>query len=142
MRSSWKHCTGVVKLQRVTDERREQARRMRRNMTEAESALWAMVRDRRLGVKFRRQQVIDGFIADFYCEELRLAVEADGGWHARPAQRVRDAHREGAFLLRGIRTIRFANGEVLANAAHIRETLVRLVVEKQQRVTTAQGAST
>ncbi len=51
----------------------------RHDPTAAEAAAWVLLRDRRcLGLKFRRQHVIRGFIVDFYCAELRLAVEVDG----------------------------------------------------------------
>jgi len=47
--------------------------------TAAEAAAWDLLRNRRcLGLKFRRQHVIRGFIVDFYCPELRIAVEVDG----------------------------------------------------------------
>ena len=58
--------------QKVTKEKQELARELRRNMTPAEKLLWKEVRANKLGVHFRRQQVIAGFIVDFYCHPLRL----------------------------------------------------------------------
>jgi very-short-patch-repair endonuclease len=123
MISSWKHCTGVAKLQRVRDEKRDLARSMRKEMTPAEQALWNIVRNRRLGPKFRRQQVIDGFVADFYCEEHKLAVEVDGPIHNTPKRQKTDKHREAVFLLRGIRTVRFTNDRVLCRTDEVVEEL-------------------
>ena len=58
------------------------AKANRHQPTPAEAAAWALLRNRRcLGLKFRRQHVIRGFIVDFYCPELRLAVEVDGTVH-------------------------------------------------------------
>jgi very-short-patch-repair endonuclease len=72
--------TGVVFRQRVSDGKVGFARRLRREMTRAEGLMWEQLRDRRLvGLKFRRQQIVDGFIADFYCDSARLVVEIDGG---------------------------------------------------------------
>ena len=61
------------------------ARRLRRTMTDAEARLWSRLRNRQLGVKFRRQTPIDRYIVDFGCEEARLVVEVDGGQHAMGA---------------------------------------------------------
>ena len=61
------------------------ARRLRRSQTPAETAAWEILRDRRcLGLKFRRQVVVYGFVADFYCAELKLAIELVGGVHGTP----------------------------------------------------------
>jgi len=88
------------------------ARRMRQAMTPAEMALWHAVRGNKLdGLHFRRQQVIDGFIADFYCHSAGMVVEVDGAIHA--AQIEEDRRRERAFALRGLRVIRFTNDRIL-----------------------------
>jgi very-short-patch-repair endonuclease len=58
------------------------ARDIRHNATQAEEGLWVALRGRRLaGLKFRRQEVIGPFIADFYCASARLIVEVDGDIH-------------------------------------------------------------
>ena len=93
-------------------EKNEVARRMRREMTAAEWALWQAVRGNKLdGLHFRRQQVIDGFVADFYCHAVNLVVEVDGEIH--DTQIEEDRHRERAFGLRGLRVLRFTNDQVL-----------------------------
>jgi len=59
------------------------ARALRHQTTDAEQQLWKYLRGRRLaGYKFRRQMVIDPYIADFVCLEAKLIVEADGGQHS------------------------------------------------------------
>ena len=59
------------------------ARKLRNDPTEAEKHLWCVLRDRNLGVKFRRQAVIGRYIVDFVCFEKKLVVEVDGGQHAQ-----------------------------------------------------------
>lgn len=67
-------------------EKQERARTLRRVMTPAETCLWEQLRGNRCaGLHFRRQQVIDGFIADFYCHDAGLVVEVDGGVHKQQA---------------------------------------------------------
>ncbi len=87
---------------------------MRRQMTDAEWALWEALRDRRLeGFKFRRQMPLHGFILDFVCLEARLIVEVDGAQHAESQG---DQKRDAALAKQGFMTMRFWNDEVLQNA--------------------------
>ena len=73
-----------------------------------------MVRDRRLGgFKFRRQHSIGPYVADFYCESARLAVELDGSVHDDPSRSAYDSQRQRSMLDAGVRTVRFSNREVL-----------------------------
>jgi very-short-patch-repair endonuclease len=93
--------------------RTERSRRLRRNATRAELALWNHVRDRQLnGLKFVRQQFIAGYYVDFVCREHRLIIEIDGGQHADNAA---DQKRDAVLASLGYRVIRFWNNEVLAN---------------------------
>ena len=68
----------IIPGQRVTKEKLQRAKELRREMTPAEKILWQGVRAKKLGVRFRRQQVIAGFIVDFYCHKGALVVEVDG----------------------------------------------------------------
>jgi len=66
------------------------ARTLRRGQTTAEAKLWSILRNRQLeGLKFRRQQPIGGYVADFCCEELRMIIELDGGQHAERQEQDR-----------------------------------------------------
>ena len=90
----------------------DRARRMRREMTEAELKLWRILRNRSLvGVKFRRQVPIGNYIADFCCLDLNLVVEVDGGQHAE--HEVADASRSRFLSQEGFRVLRFWNDQVL-----------------------------
>ena len=89
------------------------AQRLRREMTDAERNLWSVLRNRQLsGAKFRPQQPIGPFIADFVCQELRLVIEADGGQHA---DNIRDKRRTAFLEGKGYRVLRFWNNEILGN---------------------------
>jgi very-short-patch-repair endonuclease len=66
---------------------------MRKEMSRAESLVWDVVRGGKLGVKFRRQHPVEGYIADFACIEAKLIVEVDGLSHDDDAQRAYDAKR-------------------------------------------------
>ena len=99
------------------------ARRMRREPTEAELRFWYEVRDRRLGgLKFRRQVPIGNYIADFLCTEHRLIVEIDGGQHSGSQ---RDAARDCVLSAMGYRILRFWNTDVLHNTEGVVETVLR-----------------
>ena len=90
------------------------ARRLRREQTDAERALWFRLRDRRLnGLKFRRQAPIGSYIVDFCCEASRLVVELDGGQHATRSQQ--DEKRAADLTSRGYVVLRFWNDDVLRN---------------------------
>ena len=89
------------------------AKAIRREPTTAEAAAWALLRNRRcLGLKFRRQHVIRGFIVDFYCADLRLAVEVDGTVHCGRRQAEYDDARSRALAHAGIDVVRIRNEEV------------------------------
>jgi very-short-patch-repair endonuclease len=87
---------------------------MRRAPTPAEWAMWqALKRRRLLGLRFRRQHPIAGFIVDFYCPELRLAVEVDGSVHAERV--LEDASRDTALANLGVMVIRIRNEDAMAD---------------------------
>jgi very-short-patch-repair endonuclease len=95
--------------------KRERARQLRRESTPAEKKAWALLRPyRELGAAFRRQQVIDGFIVDFFCASLRLVIELDGGVHDDPAVRSQDEARDAHLTGLGLIVVRLRNGEVSA----------------------------
>jgi very-short-patch-repair endonuclease len=103
---------GVVTGQRVTPRKVAFSRELRSRMTPAEALLWERLRGGRLGgLKFRRQQIISGYIADFYCDSAGLVVEVDGPIHER--QREYDERRDAAMRERGLRVLRVPNAAVL-----------------------------
>ena len=77
---------------------------MRQAPTDSEARLWRALRASQLGVAFRRQVPLLGFIADFYAPSARLIVEVDGGYHARRV--TADARRDRKLARAGHRVIR------------------------------------
>ncbi len=113
----------LVRGQRVGPVKAQRSKELRRQMTQAESILWAALRTNRLaGYHFRRQQLIAGFIADFYCHAARLVVEVDGSVHRQQAER--DAGRDAVLAAHGLRVMRVSNEEVQSNLAGV---LARIV---------------
>jgi very-short-patch-repair endonuclease len=109
---------GIVRGQRVTATKRELAKTLRATMTPAERTLWAELRGNRLaGRHFRRQQIIDGFIVDFYCHQAALVIEVDGGVHE--AQADYDDERDRALAARGLRVLRVTNDEIARDLAGV-----------------------
>ncbi len=84
----------IVRGQKVRTEKVELAKRLRREMTPTEKILWANVRRNALaGFHFRRQQLIDGYIVDFYCHAAKLGVELDGAVHTEQVDYDRERDR-------------------------------------------------
>ncbi|HEY6554988.1 MAG TPA: endonuclease domain-containing protein [Vicinamibacteria bacterium] len=97
---------------------------MRREPTLAEEKLWGRLRDRQLlGLKFRRQVEIDGYIADFCCRELRLVVEVDGKVHETQEQAAHDANRDAYLKTRGYVVLRFPNEDILLSTRSVLENI-------------------
>ncbi|HOS39937.1 MAG TPA: DUF559 domain-containing protein [Spirochaetota bacterium] len=108
--------SGIIKGQSGAGRKTERARELRKEQTAAEEVFWGRVRNRKFkSLKFRRQQVIDGCIVDFYCEELKLSVEIDGSVHDNEQQVTYDTHRDKILSHRGIRIVRLRNEAVLAD---------------------------
>jgi very-short-patch-repair endonuclease len=104
----------VVLGQRVHSVKLALAKQFRRKMTVAERTLWNALRRNQVdGHHFRRQQVIDGFIVDFYCHSVRLVIEVDGRVHA--SRTAVDHMRDRALRCRGLRVLRVKNEAILKN---------------------------
>ena len=89
------------------------AHELRRNPTPIERHVWSLLRNRGiLGLKFRRQHVLHGFIVDFYCAELRLVLELDGDHHREPAGSGYDTARSQVLVAAGYHVIRIQNREL------------------------------
>lgn len=115
----------IIPGQRVTKEKLQRAKELRREMTAAEKLLWQEVRAKKLGVRFRRQQVIAGYIVDFYCHKAALVIEVDGDIH--DLQQEEDARREKVLREMGLRILRFGNEEVLKDLSMVMGKIRELV---------------
>jgi very-short-patch-repair endonuclease len=101
----------IVVGQKVDEVKVVRAKELRREMTPEELCLWQHLRRNSLqGLHFRRQQLIDGFIADFSCHAAGLVVEVDGPIHEDQADY--DAERDRVFAARDIEVVRLTNAEV------------------------------
>lgn len=104
----------------------DQRRALRRTPTDAERALWRLLRSRALeGYKFRRQHGAGPYVIDFYCVEAHLAVEADGAQHYTSDGLADDAVRTAYLEGLGMRVLRFTNRDVLTNAEGVADAILR-----------------
>ncbi|UZD38744.1 endonuclease domain-containing protein [Capnocytophaga ochracea] len=92
---------------------REFARFLRNNSTLSEVLLWKQIKNKSLGVEFKRQVPILEYIVDFYCQELRLVIEVDGNTH--DFRYVEDKTRQKEIEKWGVTFIRFSNEEIKTN---------------------------
>ncbi|MEO1010758.1 MAG: DUF559 domain-containing protein [Bacteroidota bacterium] len=112
---------------------KEYARQLRKNSTLAEVLLWKNIKRRALGVQFHRQVPLLDYIVDFYCHELRLAIEIDGDSHEY--KYAYDAKRQGLLEEQGVVFVRFSDAEVKNNMFSIGlvlEEKVREMMENKQ----------
>lgn len=101
------------------------ARALRTESTDVERLLWRHLRARRFaGYKFKRQQPIGPYIADFVCFNAKLVVELDGGQHAERTDE--DARRDAWLRSQGFDVLRFWNTEVIEEP----EAVLSLILEK------------
>ena len=119
---------GVSRFNR-TREKTERARALRRDGTDVEMRLWQRLRNRQLGVDFRRQHPAGNFYLDFYAPALRLAVELDGGQHAE--QTNADQRRTQWLEQRGVTVLRFWNSDVSQNLLGVLETIAAKIAALQ-----------
>jgi very-short-patch-repair endonuclease len=104
----------VVIGQRVDPSKLSLAKQFRRDMTPAELTLWKALRNNQIdGLHFRRQQIIAGFIVDFYCHPAHLIIEVDGEVHKSSAKY--DQERDRVLESHGFRILRFRNETILTD---------------------------
>ncbi len=111
----------MTAVRRLESRSVNRARRLRRDQTDAERAVWRLLSNRQVGgLKFRRQHPIGPYIVDFYCDALGLVVEVDGGQH-RPAV---DQQRTDYLQSHGLEVLRFWNADVLGNLEGVALTIL------------------
>ena len=107
----------------------DKAREMRRNPTEAESALWNFLSGDKMGVHFRRQHPVFGYIPDFVCLKERLIIEIDGGYHLAEEQQEMDLERTEYLNQMGYVVLRFTNESVLNDIDTVLEEIDTVLEE-------------
>ena len=110
------HCRGGFNFAGL----KERARELRQKQTPAEELLWELLRDRQCcELKFRRQHQFGDYLLDFYCHELKLAVELDGEAHNTAARQKKDAARDAYLKSQGVTSLRFENRVVFEDVEQI-----------------------
>ena len=100
---------------------------MRREPTDAEAAMWRLLRDRRLAkFKFRRQVPFRNCILDFVCLDRKFVIEIDGSQHADSG---RDVEREALLIAEGFRIARYWNNDVLQRRSSVLEDIFAKLAE-------------
>ena len=113
---------------------KEKRRFLRNNMPKAETVIWSKLKGRQLlGYKFRRQYSVDRYVVDFYCPELKLAVEIDGDGHFQNGAKNNDRRRQAFIESFGIQFLRFTNEDVFKNLDGVIEIVRRTVLEMNSR---------
>ncbi len=107
-------------IHRLTSRRRE----LRKNQTLGESLLWARLRYKKIGVKFRRQHSVGGYVLDFYCSERKLIIEIDGSVHHSIEAKEYDAVRDKFFEELGYTTLRFTNTQIENDPEKVLKTII------------------
>ena len=98
---------------------KENAKNNRRNMTEAESVFWSLVKGSSFGQRCLRQHIIGDYIVDFLFRKSKLIVEIDGGYHQTIEQQEDDAIRTRQLEQKGYRLIRFTNEQILMDTENV-----------------------
>jgi UDP-N-acetylmuramyl tripeptide synthase/very-short-patch-repair endonuclease len=116
-------------------------RNLRRDQTDAEQLVWSYLRDRRLhGQKFRRQKTLGPYVLDFYCHELKLAIEVDGGQHNESWRQAHDMRRDAFASEHGIQTLRYWNHDVLIRTEDVLADIWNQVEARMAGTAIGQGA--
>ena len=118
---------------------KQYAREMRRNQTDAESALWNHIKNKQLGVSFLRQYIIDDYIVDFICRETNLIIEVDGEYHDYPEQVNYDNKRSERLIELGYTIIRFTNNEILFNLDTVLNTITKNISRSNTPLPSREG---
>lgn len=95
---------------------KEKRRKLRKNSTNSEDLVWRYLRNRQvLGYKFKHQYSVDYYVIDFYCSEIKLAVELDGASHLSNEQKLYDLNRQKYLESFGIKFLRISDDELFGN---------------------------
>ena len=117
-------------MQRVPPKIKQNARDLRKNMTDAERTLWSRIKSRRLqGFRFRRQHPVGNYIVDFVCLELKLVIELDGGQHMD--QQQYDERRDSFLKAQGFTVLRFWNNKVMKEVDGVLESILTFLPPSQ-----------
>jgi very-short-patch-repair endonuclease len=109
---------------------KEKARRLRIKCTPSETLLWSRIRRRSLGHEFHRQVPIDEYIVDFYCRELRLAIDVDGSSHDNKQEY--DLLRQRKLERLGVRFLRFDDRDFRRSMNDVLRAITTVIAELEK----------
>ena len=122
----------LISGQKVDPDKLNRAKELRKNMTPEEKILWQLLRANRFhGYHFRHQQIIQGFIVDFYCHAAGLVVEIDGPIHKK--QREEDAERDKVLHDLGLKILHIQNEEIHSSLECVLERILTYLTYPQRR---------
>jgi very-short-patch-repair endonuclease len=129
----------IVTRQFVEPVKQQRSKEMRQRPTLAERRLWRVLRKGQVsGYRFRRQQVISGFIVDFYCHALRLVIEVDGPVHDDSIRA--DRERDDVLCGLGLRVLRFSNDAISNDLARVLAEIHATLAEVKTPSPSGEGA--
>lgn len=106
----------------MTDRLTAAAKNLRKNSTDAENLLWSRLKARQIeGFKFRRQEPVGSYIADFVCFEKQIIIEVDGGQHGLKGSN--DSKRDDWLRSQGFKVLRFWNNDALSDIEGVLEKI-------------------
>jgi very-short-patch-repair endonuclease len=105
----------------------ERRKELRNNSTPQETLLWSKLKNSQIGLKFRRQHSIGGYIVDFYCPTKRLVVEIDGSQHFIKNNKEYDKIRSNYFEGLDIKVLRFTNAEINTSLDGVLQKIISMV---------------
>jgi very-short-patch-repair endonuclease len=114
----------------------ERRRELRSNQTKVEEVLWWYLRDRKMGVKFRRQHSLSGYILDFYCADKKIIIELDGEIHDAKEEKEYDVIRDKYFKGLGYIILRFKNREIENELEKILDDIQNCINKTKSRLKT------
>ena len=115
----------------VNHETRDIAKGLRRRLSLPEGLLWRALKGGKLdGLKFRKQHLIGPYVLDFYCHEVRLCVEVDGGSHGFGRRPIDDERRDRWLRDHGVRTLRISASLVLGDVDDAVNTIRGALAER------------
>jgi very-short-patch-repair endonuclease len=123
---------GIFRREIIDYERylKELARKLRQNMTLGEVLLWQRLKRKQIrGYDFDRQRPIDRYIVDFYCKDLKLAIEIDGSSHDGEEAKVNDEIRQERLESLGVRFLRFTDADVKRNMEMVVDSIEQWIDE-------------
>ena len=100
---------------------------LRKQPIKAERMLWYRLKNKQLGYKFRRQFGVGKYVVDFYCPNLKIAIEVDGCTHSSDKELMHDKNREEFLTSVGVKTIRFFNSDIYNHIDEVIDKIIRTI---------------